>query len=157
MERFLIWVVFLPQGSGSVSGFWCLFSVAGFDSHCPSNHNTYIKDDSSLPFVGIFGWGIRLYFKCFAKICIYVCVGLRSNGISIIPHRYPCVPQEVLLNLLGNICPPCLLWQRAIGFSPWARVGWWKMPSFLLEKSCLSNTCSYPLPLHNLSKILQDM
>lgn len=76
------------------------------------------------------------------KISIYVCVGLRSNGISIIPHRCPWVPQKALLILLGNISPLCLLWQRGIGFSPWTGVGGWKIPSPLLEKSCLSHTCS---------------
>lgn len=135
--RFLICVVFIAQDSGSVSGFWCLFSVAGFDSYCPSNHNMYIKDDSSLPFEGVWCLDEELDYisNDFQKIYIYVCVGLRSNGISIIPHQCPWMQQEALLTVLGIISLPRLLKQREWASLP--GLGWEdrKCPSFCWGKS----------------------
>lgn len=157
--RFLIWVVFLPQGTGSVSGFWCLFSVAEFDSYCPSNHNMYIKDDSSLPFPGV---------RCLDEELDHISIALR-NYISM------CVLARDLMEFQLSLTsvPGCnkrlcwLFWAILVllvffskgGLASLPGLGWEdrRCPVFLLEKSSLSNTCSYDWPLHDLSKILQDI
>lgn len=127
MARFLIWVVFFPQGSGSVSGFYVYFLWQDLihTAHQITTHT--LKMTPAFPLHGCLDEELDYISSALQKICICVCVGLRSNGISIIPHQCPWVPQEALLTLLGNISPPCLLWQRGIGFSPWTEVGGRKM------------------------------